>query len=100
MSDEFLRFDVAEFRRLGFLQEANRQFFHPLGLALQVTVDSDDTERLSGIWDRRGDPEGLVYPVADLDPAKASQVSRQRGKLAPARLLKYGYVVQPLGGRR
>jgi len=30
--------DIKEFQELGFLQEANRQFFHPHGLALEVTV--------------------------------------------------------------
>lgn len=38
MADEIKYMDVAEFRELGFLQEANRQFFHPLGLALSVAV--------------------------------------------------------------
>lgn len=30
------RIDIAEFHALGFLQEVNRQFLHPLGLALEV----------------------------------------------------------------
>lgn len=30
--------DIAEFQKLGYLQEANRLFFHPHGLALEVTV--------------------------------------------------------------
>lgn len=34
--------DVGEFRERGFLQEANRLFFHPLGLALQVRTMTDD----------------------------------------------------------
>lgn len=29
---------IAEFQALGFLQEANRQFFHPHGLALEITT--------------------------------------------------------------
>lgn len=29
--------DLAAFRERGYLQEANRQFFHPLGLALEWT---------------------------------------------------------------
>jgi hypothetical protein len=31
------RIDVREFREAGFLLEANRQFFHPHGLALEIT---------------------------------------------------------------
>ena len=44
MSDDIKRIDIAEFRRLGLLQEANRRFFHPLGLALEVTIGKDDAE--------------------------------------------------------
>jgi hypothetical protein len=36
--------DAREFREAGFLQEANRQFFHPHGLALAVTTVTDDDE--------------------------------------------------------
>lgn len=36
--------DAAEFRRLGFLQEANRLFFHPHGLALSVRIIETDRE--------------------------------------------------------
>jgi DnaJ-class molecular chaperone len=39
---EVKRIDIKEFRRIGFLQEANRQFFHPLGLALEI-VEEDCT---------------------------------------------------------
>lgn len=42
MADETKYIDVAEFRELGFLQEANRQFFHPLGLALSVVRLSEE----------------------------------------------------------
>lgn len=55
------KIDVKEFRALGFLQEVNRKFFHPLGLALEVIVDIDGTETLGGIWDYRGDPEGMFF---------------------------------------
>jgi hypothetical protein len=34
--------DIAKLRDLGFIQEANRLFFHPHGLALEVTVVTDD----------------------------------------------------------
>jgi predicted pyridoxine 5'-phosphate oxidase superfamily flavin-nucleotide-binding protein len=53
--------DIKEFRELGYLQELNRQFLHPLGMALSVTVDEDGNEHLEGIWDYRDDPEGIFY---------------------------------------
>jgi len=37
--------EVSEFRRLGLLQELNRQFLHPLGLALEVIGPDGDTCR-------------------------------------------------------
>ena len=62
MTKKIKRIDIKEFREKGFLYEANRKFFHPLGLALEVIID-DDTgdEQLGGIWDYRGDPEGMFY---------------------------------------
>ncbi len=58
MSEEIKRIDIKEFREAGYLQEANRRFFHPLGLALEITRHEDGTETLSGVWDYRDDPEG------------------------------------------
>jgi hypothetical protein len=34
------RIDIADFRAAGYL-EANRLFFHPLGLALEVVVEDE-----------------------------------------------------------
>jgi hypothetical protein len=61
MDEDVRRIDIKEFRRLGILQEANRKFFHPLGLALEVIVNDDGTETLGGIWDYREDPEGNFF---------------------------------------
>jgi hypothetical protein len=55
------RMDIKEFRELGFLQEVNRHFFHPLGLALEVITEEDGSEKLGGIWDYREDPEGIYF---------------------------------------
>ena len=55
------RIDIKEFREFGYLQEVNRQFFHPRGLALEVNVDNDGNESLGGIWDYRDDPQGIIY---------------------------------------
>ena len=94
MSDEIKRMDVAEFRSLGFLQEANRQFFHPLGLALEVDVDDDGNERLSGVWDYRDDPEGIIFGPTTIDRDKVDHVARERLRHAEARRLLIGAVVQ------
>jgi len=46
------KIDIKKFREDGFLQRVNKQFFHPLGLVLEV-ITEDGTEKLSGIWDYR-----------------------------------------------
>lgn len=91
---------IAEFRRLGFLQEANRQFFHPLGLALEITREEDGTERISGVWDFRDDPEGVMFTDLSDDDAreKAAHVAALReSKRAAREALFFGDIVQPLG---
>ena len=57
--------DIKEFRELGYLQEVNRCFLHPLGLALEVMVDDDGNERLGGVWDSRDDKEGFHFGLND-----------------------------------
>ncbi len=69
---EINRMDIAEFRRLGLLQEVNRQFFHPRGLALEIIVDGE--ERFGGIWDFRDDPEGMAFAENMISIAQAAQV--------------------------
>lgn len=75
MKEEIKKMDIKEFRELGFLHEANRQFFHPLGLALEVVVDDDTGEEsLGGIWDYRDDPEGLFYTNDVIDEKKIAMI--------------------------
>lgn len=57
--------DIAEFRQLGYLQELNRRFLHPLGLAIEIVQHEDGSESLGGVWDYRDDPEGLFYDIAN-----------------------------------
>jgi hypothetical protein len=111
---------ISEFRSDGYLQELNRLFLHPLGLALEVTVmdaETDDarlieqiapiiagllddakadadpehaareiaraivadfwprgSEHISGVWDYRDDPEGMVYGAGEIDVNKADRI--------------------------
>lgn len=79
--------DIKEFREAGFLQEANRLFFHPLGLALEVGIDDDTgVEFLAGIWDYRDDPEGMVYGAGVIDSAKKYNVEREAYRHHDARV--------------
>jgi len=51
---------MKEFVEQGYLQEANRQFFHGLGLALDVKKTGDKYE-FSGIWDFRKVEGGIRF---------------------------------------
>jgi hypothetical protein len=91
--------DIKEFRERGYLQEANRRFFHPLGLALAIEVDNETgKESLANVWDCRDDPEG-IYFAGDYgnDPAKAANIEREWEEKAAVREVKLGWIVQPLG---
>ena len=57
--------NIEEFRTKGYLQELNRQFLHPLGLALEISIDENGEETLGNIWDYRDDLEGIYYGLSD-----------------------------------
>ena len=96
LSDDVKRMDITEFMQLGFLQEANRQFFHPLGLALEVIIEEDGSCRLGGIWDYREDPEGIVF-ADPLEADKSAMVSEERKRHEKTRIALFGgWVIQPV----
>lgn len=69
--------DVAEFRSLGFLQECNRLFFHPRGMALAVCEDDNGKQSIAGIWDYRNDPEGVAFETLDDDESRRNRETSQ-----------------------
>lgn len=87
---------IREFRELGFLQEVNRCFLHPLGLALEARVPEDGSdEYLAGVWDYRSDPEGITYAPDTIEVEKIEQVDRERDRHSTARRkLLGGWIVQ------
>lgn len=75
------KLDLEEFRDSGLLQEVNRQFFHPLGLALEVYVNKhNQVTSISGIQDNRGDPAGMVFGEGLIDQEKIDNVQAMREK--------------------
>lgn len=94
--NEVKRMDIKEFRELGLLQEANRWFFHPLGLALEVTINEETGEDvLGGVWDFRDDPEGIAFADGVIDPSKADYVKNLKASKTKTRFNNLGYVIQP-----
>ena len=101
---EIKHMDIKEFREKGYLQEINRRFLHPLGLALYTRID-DETgiETLGGLWDYRDDPEGLIFDIAvsakdrvEDFRLKAEYVQAEAMKHADARASAFGYVIEPI----
>ena len=65
MENKIKKIDIKEFREKGYLQEINRRFLHPLGLALEIVINDDNTEALGGIWDNREEEEGIYYDISN-----------------------------------
>lgn len=87
---------VAEFRELGYLQELNRKFLHPLGLALEVRLSPDGHERFSNeVWDYRDDPEGLIYGPDIIDVEKAQRIHNESVVKQHTRMQRLGFIIQP-----
>lgn len=86
---------IVEFRKSGLLQEINRQFLHPMGLALSVFVDKDK-EVFGPILDFRDDPEGLSFQKKLLSKSKANKVKKMFNKKKSVRIKKLGWHIQPL----
>ncbi len=91
---------VEEFLRLGYLQELNRQFLHPLGLAIQVNIDDDGTHKLGAIWDCREDPEGISFGEGVLNRDKADFIEAEEERRWAARAAALGFVTQPVPDRK
>jgi hypothetical protein len=88
--------DIKEFREIGLLQELNRQFLHPMGLALEVVINEDGTESLGQIWDYRTDPEGIIYEPGMIEREKYENILNHWRKMQETRRKSLGYMVQPL----
>jgi len=85
MSEDIKLLTIKEFQELGFLQEANRQFFHPLGLALALYTDDPGVTAMQiNVWDYRNDPEGMFFAPTDEETTnwrreRAKYVSELKG---------------------
>ena len=90
--------DLDEFRKEGYLLEANRRFFHPLGLALFIVYDTDTGQPLRlGVYDWRHDPEGCMFDqLTQQEKELAAKIEREWQEHAAVRQEKLGFVIQPL----
>jgi hypothetical protein len=122
------KIDIQELSDEGYIAEANRRFFHPLGLALERSTgwtEEDVTQvceemgnlgameilaivrfvrhlgldkpHLTGVWDYRDDPEGIIYGPdhEQLVARAAANVDRLWTERMEARVEALGYMIQP-----
>jgi len=99
----FKTLSVKEFRQLGLLQEINRRFLHPRGLAMSFELNDDGTESFGVIWDCRDDPEGIIYNLRDSDKERLQLFRNKRvsvtallKSLSKSRIKELGYLVEPI----
>jgi hypothetical protein len=98
--------DISKFRKEGYLQELNRQFLHPLGMSLIVSIDNDTgKESILGIEDGRSDPKGMFYDFKNYDDDRKTTalknevyVETQRRKIYKCRDKDVKYGVESISG--
>lgn len=73
---------LSDLKNGGYLQEVNRRFFHPLGLALAIRTEEGQSldEGVLQVNDARDDEEGYYFSGAS-DPMEASERMAHAGKI-------------------
>lgn len=97
---EIKRMEIKEFRELGLLQEVNRLFLHPMGLALETITNSNSegSERFCRIRDNRNNPEGMMFADNIIDLEKVKRVKALFEAHRGVRLERFSWHVQPAPG--
>lgn len=91
------KMDLKEFVDFGYLQEVNRRFFHPVGLALAMIFDDDDVPTGEFcVLDDRDDPVGNWASPGVFTKEKAIRVQAEFDKRLGPRVQALNGVVQPL----
>jgi hypothetical protein len=91
--------NINQFVELGYLQELNRQFLHPLGIALLVIKDSNGNHTLHAIQDCRDDIEGIIFNDDgdnNLRVLKENYIKEQTRIREKSRMAKLGFYIQPI----
>ena len=95
--DEKMLTLLKEFWKSGLLQETNRQFLHPLGLAMGVMVSDGGDATGIILLDYRDEVAGVVFGEIDADMLrKHKNVVAEQGRRARIRQEQLGWVQQPM----
>lgn len=82
----------------GYLQEVNRCFLHPLGLALEVALPEYGLRMQEGrlrMQDHRSDLEGVIFDEGLIDRAKTQNISDEKAHRSDVRQKALGFSIQP-----
>lgn len=97
--------DLKEFMDKGYLQEVNRYFFHPLGLALEVNeigpeLDNPKIYYELRVQDFRDEPGGMIFDDEIINSPEAKQKAKnileEIVKKADERIKILGYHLQEI----
>jgi hypothetical protein len=84
----------------GILQEVNRRFFNPLGLALEIVPEQDsDGYFQTAIWDFRNDPQSATFDeevvTSEIAKEKRRTIESMLKSEKKKRMKELGYQIQP-----
>lgn len=89
---------LQEFYDEGYLQELNRGFLHPLGLAIRVKIEKVDGEEVvkgfGGIVDKRDEPHEIFFAEGEIDKDAIENVNDQSVMGFEKRFEELGFVIQ------
>lgn len=91
MDDTPPKISGKELLDFGYVQEANRQFFHPLGLAMGVSPSTDEIF----VYDYRDDPEGIIFGENTMSRDKTLAVVAEQAVRNRQRSETLGWTIQP-----
>lgn len=94
MAESTKKMSVKEFRKLGYLQELNRQFLHPLGMALDVVIEKNGRERFGEVRDDRDNPEGFIFGPGMIDGETCGRILNEQYEKGKIRNRRLGYNIQ------
>ena len=94
--NEIKKMNLKEFKDLGYLQEVNRLFFHPRGLALSLIEKDNGQLIFDGIFDAREDPEGWIFETIDEQKVKTVEKEFKKHLQARNKMLKTKKGIQPI----
>ena len=93
--------DIKEFKDKGYLQEVNRRFFHPLGLALEIKIDEYSNCFLGRILCSR--EEELCFDIKNMDKEyrkifknKYKYIESELNNRQLNRIMELGFLIEPI----